>query len=222
MSWRACTRTIAAGCSISSTNIAGGEVRRRPRRSKTRSSCCSSAPSATGINELYRSGALKDEARRASSGELDLRQAHLANHSHRTRASGAPNLLVDGAKMKREGRDSMRTRSPKLRKGVLGAPEAMVSSIRVSARQENRATVALERCPSRRSCGAKLARARAMRDQRRKIKGHVDARFGGRPATAPFDVAAEPGAAVFPPSQAVPSSSLVTATGEKAVAGLDW
>ena len=35
------------------------------------------------INELYRSGALKDEARRRIERELDLRQAHLANHSHR-------------------------------------------------------------------------------------------------------------------------------------------
>jgi len=35
------------------------------------------------INELHRSGALKDEARRRIEKELDLRQAHLANHSHK-------------------------------------------------------------------------------------------------------------------------------------------
>jgi monovalent cation/hydrogen antiporter len=35
------------------------------------------------INALYRSGALKDEARRRIEKELDLRLAHLANHSHR-------------------------------------------------------------------------------------------------------------------------------------------
>jgi CPA1 family monovalent cation:H+ antiporter len=36
----------------------------------------------TRINELHRDGALKDEARRRIERELDLRQAHLANHSH--------------------------------------------------------------------------------------------------------------------------------------------
>jgi Na+/H+ antiporter len=35
------------------------------------------------INALYRRGTLKDEARRRIERELDLRQAHLANHSHR-------------------------------------------------------------------------------------------------------------------------------------------
>jgi Na+/H+ antiporter len=34
------------------------------------------------INELHHAGALKDEARRRIERELDLRQAHLANHSH--------------------------------------------------------------------------------------------------------------------------------------------
>jgi CPA1 family monovalent cation:H+ antiporter len=34
------------------------------------------------INELHHGGALKDEARRRIERELDLRQAHLANHSH--------------------------------------------------------------------------------------------------------------------------------------------
>jgi CPA1 family monovalent cation:H+ antiporter len=34
------------------------------------------------INELYRQGALKDEARRRLERELDLREANLANHQH--------------------------------------------------------------------------------------------------------------------------------------------
>jgi len=34
------------------------------------------------INQLHHAGALKDEARRRIERELDLRQAHLANHSH--------------------------------------------------------------------------------------------------------------------------------------------
>jgi len=39
--------------------------------------------SATAINELYRSGALKTRRAAASSGSSTCRQAHLANHSHR-------------------------------------------------------------------------------------------------------------------------------------------
>ena len=34
------------------------------------------------INELYRRGDLKDESRRRLERELDLRDAHLANHQH--------------------------------------------------------------------------------------------------------------------------------------------
>ena len=34
------------------------------------------------INELYRQGKLRDETRRRLERELDLRDAHLANHDH--------------------------------------------------------------------------------------------------------------------------------------------
>jgi CPA1 family monovalent cation:H+ antiporter len=36
------------------------------------------------VNELYRQGTLKDEARRRLERELDLREATLANHRHET------------------------------------------------------------------------------------------------------------------------------------------
>ena len=68
----------------------------------------------------------------------------------------------------------MRTRSPKRRKGVRGAPSARVSSMRRSATQlEPMAASALETVPRADDCaGRKPARARGMRDELAKVEVH--------------------------------------------------
>ncbi len=118
---------------------------------------------------------------------------------------------------------SMRTTSPNCRKGVFGAPCSMVSIARTSARQEEPTArwSLFETVPEPRIVPAPRRRVRAacwISSGKPKV---MSAPAFGWPISRPFTWLTS-GRCSRAPSQAAPSASGVTATGEKALAGLLW
>jgi hypothetical protein len=105
--------------------------------------------------------------------------------------------------------------------GVTGAPVAMISILRRSARHDTpRLGSALDTVPLPRIVPAVNRRVRAMWAIRSKNENCISP-VSTSPTCAPFQ-RTERRRWRRPPRQAVPSSSGVTANGENAVAGFDW
>ena len=117
---------------------------------------------------------------------------------------------------------SSRTRSPKRMNGVTGAPCSMVSIMRTSAMHDQPLLRSeLLTVPEPTMAPAPSTRVRAAWAISSPKSNCISTPASARPTCFPLNVTSK-GLCSLASSQADPSSSGVTATGEKAVAGLPW